>query len=118
MTKSLSDIIKSNFISFSDQKRTIKTIDNKHPKIIQSSVQSVKDKNQTNEESHRLSIEDLNLDGDFLTKAHKGDSVSYDEEANEGRYSQPSAESNQLIEEALLELEAMKAQVQQEGYDQ
>lgn len=118
MTKSLSDIIKSNFISFSDQKRTIKTIDNSHPKIIQSSVQSVKDKNQTNEESQRLSIEDLNLDGDFLTNAHKGDSVSYDEEANELGNNQPSLEGNQLIEEALLEIEAMKAQVQQEGYDQ
>jgi len=45
VTRLLSDIIKSNFVSFSDQKRTIKNIDHNHPKILQSSVRAVEASN-------------------------------------------------------------------------
>ena len=50
MTRLLSDIIKSNFVSFSDQKRTIKNIDHNHPNILQSSVRAVEASN-TGEEA-------------------------------------------------------------------
>lgn len=42
----MSDIIKSNFVLFSDQKKMIKNIDPNHPKVLQSSVQAV-DQNAT-----------------------------------------------------------------------
>lgn len=41
VTRSLSDVIKSNFVLFSDQKKMIKTIDSNNPKVLQSSVKAV-----------------------------------------------------------------------------
>ena len=41
MTKSLSKIVKSNFVSFTEQKKEIKVIENNDPKVLKSSIDAV-----------------------------------------------------------------------------
>ncbi len=63
MTRSLSDIIKSHFVSFSDQKKPINIIDNKDPSILKSTGKSMIKEHEAGSESsvEGLSLNDLNL---------------------------------------------------------
>ncbi len=62
VTKSLSRIVKSNFVSFTDQKKEIKIIANNDPKVLKSSIKAV----EYVEDVHRDDMPDLHGDLEVL----------------------------------------------------
>ncbi len=133
MTKSLSKIVKSGFISFGEQKKEIKSIHRNDPKVIQSSLKSV----QTVEESYREEQEALMLqvqqeayekgfeqgknDG-FEQGKQEGYDVGYNEgslvaqkafeESVEKELEAQSKELDKMRQEALKDIEREKKEIE------
>ncbi len=130
VTRSLSDIIKSNFISFSDQKRAIKTVDKNDPNVLKSSLKmGHQQKGQSNQ---RLSLDDLGINPSTMGKptnvnidngqrrmvtSNERDKVHVEQEQ---QIEEPEAqeESLSLSEEQLIEIETLKEEGRNQGYEE
>lgn len=115
----MSDIIKSNFISFSDQKRQIKTVDKNDPNVIKSSIKSVDNKSNQNITNQGLSLDDLGLDINDID--HRLNEMQEDEALLENEQSlshQFHEQSMELSEDALYEIESLKEEARNEGYEE
>lgn len=112
MTRSLSDIIKSNFVSFSDQKRTIKTIDNNHPKILQSSVKAVEPVNHL--------FEDLSNESFVADELHEDFHRSEEYDNSDGEVDELSNErfSDHLNNNFMSNQQQSYQEGQQQGYQE
>jgi len=104
----LSDIIKSNFISFSEKKCEIKNIDKNDPNVLKSTLNSGQNNQHTNREpsNQSLSLEDLGLDPNMLdsnieTECH-----------------QPQDESIALTDKELAEIKDLKEEGRNQGYEE
>lgn len=118
----MSDIIKSNFISFSDQKREIKNIDKNDPNVLKSSLGAgASPANQQQSSSEGLSLEDLGIDASAL--GDTGAMQAGNQLTNDGYRTDPNEvhrpqdESITLNEEHLLEIEALKEEGRNQGYE-
>jgi len=117
----LSDIIKSNFISFSEQKKKIQNIDKDDPNVLKSTL-SVGDSNQTFSESktNRLSLDDLNLDGSQLAHGNSLDSVPDGTNTSKDVSLDDDSEMNDnsvnlISDEQLIQIEKIKEEARNEG---
>jgi len=104
----LSDIIKSNFISFSEKKREIKNIDKNDPNVLKSTLNTGQNNQNTNRgpSNQSLSLDDLGLDPNML------------DSNTEIEFHQPQDESIALTDKDLAEIEALKEEGRNQGYEE
>lgn len=108
MTKSLSKIIKANFVSFTEHNFQIPTIDKNNPKIIQSSLNVDNSENQeelnAEKENNGFEIDEFEIDEFDLEEIASG----------AGFETMTKAEQESL----LAEIDEVKSESSKEGYDE
>lgn len=144
----MSDIIKSNFISFSEHKREIKTVDKNDPNVLKSTLNNSRNNQGSNRDpSHEsLSLADLGLDTDRLgidlksgmktinngqgslnikneqykvnANNKQNNKKPLEENVEDQIFHQPQDESISLTEEHSYIIETLKEEGRNQGYEE